>query len=351
MKWVTETEPETPFHEAAEIAVRGRLDAILEWIPLARDHADDDVEHVHQLRVTTRRADAALKAFRPCFRPKRWRKMRKALRALRQSAGDARTADVHLETLRERRKGVEDDERRAALHYAMRRTKDERAAAQRHIVEAGREYDEKETASRIARLLAKIEPVTVAELIVHHDELVEAEELPEVAIPDAVADLKRKSIATFSHAAQLDLPTLMRAMRDISAMDLGEYIHLHELRLAGKRLRYAIELYVGCFVPAVKDDIYPRLKAMQDQLGEINDCHELALRFDRLADAAGDDAKGADAVGLPPDRLARLLHAEAERNRAEREERRAAFLPWWAEHQNEILFAPREYLLSGAASV
>ena len=47
----------------------------------------EDLEYVHQLRVTTRRADAALQLFRDCMPSRRAKKMRRRLSQIRKAAG------------------------------------------------------------------------------------------------------------------------------------------------------------------------------------------------------------------------------------------------------------------------
>jgi CHAD domain-containing protein len=50
-----------------------------------------------------------------------------------------------------------------------------------------------------------------------------------------------------------------------------DYAALHTLRLQGKKLRYAMELFAAAFVPAFRDELYPQVAAIQEALGEIND--------------------------------------------------------------------------------
>src|SRR5207244_2166671 len=63
-------------------------------------HADEDIENVHQLRVATRRAAAALRIFLDCLPGRLHDKTRKALRGLRRAAGEARDWDVFFEHLK-----------------------------------------------------------------------------------------------------------------------------------------------------------------------------------------------------------------------------------------------------------
>src|SRR5262249_28190395 len=64
--------------------------------------ADEDTEYVHQLRVGTRRAGAAVETFADCLPPKVYRKVRRKLRRIRRAAGAARDWDVFQLDLAER---------------------------------------------------------------------------------------------------------------------------------------------------------------------------------------------------------------------------------------------------------
>ena len=49
-----------------------------------------------------------------------------------------------------------------------------------------------------------------------------------------------------------------------------------------KRLRYALELFIDCFPPAVREQVYPRVEAVQDILGTANDSHQTVVLLDEL---------------------------------------------------------------------
>lgn len=83
----------------------------------------DDVEHVHDMRVATRRLRAALEIFEPCFPPKRHRKALKRVKALADALGERRDLDVEIELLEDLAEGVagEDHEALDTLIEALRR--------------------------------------------------------------------------------------------------------------------------------------------------------------------------------------------------------------------------------------
>ncbi len=51
---------------------------------------------------------------------------------------------------------------------------------------------------------------------------------------------------------------------------------LHEFRIRGKDLRYAMELLAAAFPPAFRTELYPLVETLQEQLGDIND-HAVAV--------------------------------------------------------------------------
>src|SRR5262245_41447558 len=93
-KWIDGIGPETPVEEAARRSLEPRLAAVSHMLPMAAHLASHDIEHVHRLRVATRRATSALKLYRECVPPKRYRWLKKRLRSVRRAAGDARDLDV-----------------------------------------------------------------------------------------------------------------------------------------------------------------------------------------------------------------------------------------------------------------
>jgi CHAD domain-containing protein len=55
------------------------------------------------------------------------------------------------------------------------------------------------------------------------------------------------------------------------------------VRILGKRLRYAMEVFADCFPPAFKDKLYPNVEEMQDILGRANDSHVASQRLQALS--------------------------------------------------------------------
>jgi CHAD domain-containing protein len=289
-KWIPELTADTPLSKAARHALHVRLDVVQRHLPLAVEQADRDPEHVHQLRVATRRAAAALRIFASCLTSKAFNKTRKRLRRIRRAAGEARDWDVFRFDVLARQESAPAAQR-PGLHYLLGHASGRRAAAQVGLVGTG---------TREGR---------------RFDALM-AETLDAIRPPDGNDE-------TLGELARPLLAQLLDELEEKAAGDLGDYAHLHQVRIAGKRLRYAMELFAGCFDESFKEGLYPRVEAMQEILGRANDSHVAARRLEEIL-AQGRAALGAAWKPLRPG-VAALVRFH--RLRLPRERR--AFLAWW----------------------
>ena len=81
---------------------------------------------------------------------------------------------------------------------------------------------------------------------------------------------------------------------------------LHQFRIRGKQLRYAMELLLGAFSEEFRTRLYPAIEALLDQLGEINDLATAKTRLLRKCEEAGDAKGGAQVALLLADEQARF---------------------------------------------
>src|SRR3954467_8235956 len=98
-KWIEGIGAETTIADAARRSLEPRLAVVAHTLPLAAHLAEHDIEHVHRLRVATRRAAAALKLYRALVPLKRGRWVKKRLRKIRRAASEARDVDVLIKRL------------------------------------------------------------------------------------------------------------------------------------------------------------------------------------------------------------------------------------------------------------
>jgi len=100
---------DTPFREAAALAVATRADEVWEHEDRAMDTGD--IEGVHDMRVATRRLRAAMEIFAPCFPKKRHRNALREVKGLADLLGERRDPDVMIERLRAAQSDLTDEDR------------------------------------------------------------------------------------------------------------------------------------------------------------------------------------------------------------------------------------------------
>ena len=217
-----------------------------------------DIEDVHKMRVATRRVRAYLKAARPALDRIATDRIRADVRELAGTLGVIRDNDVMIHRLHVEA-GLLGDPDTGALEHLITRLDTERVAARDQLV-------------------SELDDPSYGQLLT---ELEEAAEQPPVA--DPWADLKEL-------AAQ-EWWTLERAHRKLHKT-FGKNPpndELHELRIYGKRARYAAELLggkgsIGGFLEA--------LAAFQEVLGDHQDACVLEDRLRQLVDDSQDPRAG-----------------------------------------------------------
>src|SRR5262245_59631201 len=101
-KWLTAVGPDAPVTRATRKALAMRLKAAEHYLKEAGQvsgKSADDAEVVHQLRIWTRRAAAALRLFAEVLPRKTAKWLKRKLRAMRHTAGEARDCDVLADRL------------------------------------------------------------------------------------------------------------------------------------------------------------------------------------------------------------------------------------------------------------
>lgn len=239
-KWIAGLRGDMAVSAAARIALAVRLGAVRDRLPAAVLQADADVENVHQLRVSTRRAAAALRIFADCLPSRLYEKTRKTLRSLRRSAGAARDWDVFLDMVLTRL-ARPNAKQRSGLVYLFGYACAERDAAQQQLRDA---HDAK--AAPFIECIAEIANYL---------------------------ETTRPSSATLRDLAGTTLPELLRELEAAARADLQSYEALHQVRILGKKLRYAMEIFECCFASEFRQRYYPAVVDMQDILGLANDSY------------------------------------------------------------------------------
>jgi CHAD domain-containing protein len=205
---------------------------------------DEDIECLHKARVSTRRLRAALSLFAPCFPPGEAKRWRKAVTRITGLLGEARDLDVQMESVEEELRASGERERPGLARLLLRLSR-RREKLQRRICDA---LDGRDIREPLDGMLDGLREAV-------RKDILEQEESPSFAL---CSDEIRARVA--------DVLSFDGFVRNPASVK-----ELHDLRKAGKRLRYALELFeplsAGLLRPFIE-----RLKALQDLLGEIHDC-------------------------------------------------------------------------------
>ena len=203
-----------------------------------------DPEELHAMRVATRRQRAAWRVFGPAFRTGRTKTYRSNLRDVASRLGAVRDLDVLLEAA---------DGYRADLPTSEQRALEPLLSGWRTHREDARKL-----------LIRELDSDGYQRWLEDYGEFVRHEGLAVVPVaptqPHRVRDTAASQILTAYQGVRAYEPVLRWA--DVET--------LHELRIAGKWLRYTLEFVREALAPEAAN-LIARVTAMQDHLGELND--------------------------------------------------------------------------------
>lgn len=228
--------------ESATKVLRARFDEVASLRGAALDFTD--VEGVHAMRVAIRRLRSALRDFTPLMDKPPPKRLRKELKRLADALGAVRDRDVAIVALEALQSQAETESIKAGV---------------------GRLLDEQNRLRELAR-----NDLT---------ERLAAENLDDfrrrfaAAIDRAANRKKSKRAVSFSEAGR---DAVAGGLRDLLALGASLYApfdveRLHEMRIAAKRLRYAVELFTACWGEAAAA-FAAEIAEMQSFLGEVHDC-------------------------------------------------------------------------------
>jgi CHAD domain-containing protein len=282
-KWVRKAGPRERAVDVARRVLEQRVEAVQHYLDLAARRPGENIEHVHQLRVSTRRASAACSVFKDLTRTKRLGPLTRELRRLRRMASAARDLDVLCERLSKEA----GDPSRANLDRAVVWVQRRRQEVQKPLCKASRGWAHGKQRRKVQRLLR--------------------------------SGLWRKSTRKqrFGGVSRRVLASAVERFFAATSADLSNLESLHEMRIQGKRLRYTIEVVASCFDKRLGEEIYPCVEEVQERLGAVNDHGAAQQMFAGWLGEVQDETL-AEIFG-------ELAKIEGERAEAARQE----FLQWW----------------------
>jgi CHAD domain-containing protein len=301
-KWIDAIPTAGRVSDAARVSLEARLATVAYWLPLAARQIDEDIEKVHQLRVSTRRAIAALRLYREWLPQDEYAWLSRRLKRVRRAAGAARDLDVLADWIR--------DELGGQSGALVAIVADERAAAQPAIMAIA---DKCEAENRFRRkmygLLASVRPR---------------------------GKRHKKQDVSFHNWAETQLAQVTDGFFAALPNQSSDLSALHEFRIQGKELRYTLELLASAFGPELREEHYPVVEELQEQLGRINDCVAADERLRHWRKKFDGHAEQETF-----DRLITVRHAELDKALAE-------YRGWWSADRTDSLRHGLASLVGGA---
>jgi len=278
-KWIAGISPDQPLCDVAGRVLNARLKAVCRLLPLAAEKSDEDAEHVHQLRISVRRAVEAVRIFSGLMEEAEVGALRDRLRRVRLAADEARNWDVLCERF---------SQTSGITSKVVEQIKAHRKEAQGPIVAVYQEITADACAAKIEKLVQDVES-------------------------HCQGEGKRR----FGKQAYRFLNPVVKKFFNAAESDLTTDESLHRLRIRTKKLRYTMEIVAVAFDSTFRNRLYSQVTLFQDRLGTVNDHATTKKLFQDWLSKSEDAEQRAFLEGL--------LLAEARATR----DLQAAFLATW----------------------
>ncbi len=214
-----------------------------------------DPEAVHQLRVATRRATAALKLFQDLLAKKDFRWWRKRLRTWRRAAGEVRNSDILIEFL-ESWSGapLENPTDRNSILGVVRVQQAHARVELRKVIQ---QLDFSRLKRRQKKLLGRLSRPSSASRV---------SGTLKKGLEEGLAEWSSRQLSPVYE-------------RFVQARPRGQCdeVGLHQFRIAGKQLRYTLELLSDTLPHPESKRVLKSIGQLQDRLGRLNDLTTLDL--------------------------------------------------------------------------
>ena len=220
-----------------------------------------DIEHIHRMRVASRRLRAALPLFASCFPEKKYQQWMEEIRKVTRALGEARDTDVQIAFLtklikkRDARKHADDPDSAPSF----RLTGDVET-----ILLSGLQKKRLKLQTAVVSSLENLENSGVIDemrVFFHNQEMraksTRKKPSPYGIAPVAASRIARRLTKLHSYEGWVHNPDA-----------IAEH---HAIRIAAKKLRYTMEVYGPLYRRGLKKPL-SRVKKIQEILGDLHDC-------------------------------------------------------------------------------
>lgn len=262
-KHITGIECDAPAADGIQLVLTGRLREMCAFRKKALDWSDP--EGVHDMRVASRRLRSALRDFSPYLKKRPMKKSLEEIKTIADALGVVRDEDVAI----------------LALEKLMRRAPAQFSEGIEEVValrRAQRELSRKALVQVLRhRTIAKVQSDFASAL--------------SEALKPRSARRSRSAIGLANSVSyrQVARGTILNRLNEVEQLSSSLYrplkaTPLHKMRIAAKRLRYALELFDECWAPRLKP-FAKQVATLQTALGELHDCDVWIVDFgERLAE-------------------------------------------------------------------
>ena len=196
-----------------------------------------DAEAVHDLRVAVRRFSQVLRVFKPCFRGKEARRIRRELKQMMDLAGEVRNCDIALKLMAKSRRRI------TGLPPKVQGLRRE---GERALIAFLRHWVDRKSSLKW-RGVVKSTATTNGEAFAR---------------------------ATIASTAQRMLPRMAQQFFERgneAAKTKASARELHQFRISSKKFRYTLELFTSLYGSQLNSSL-EKIRRGQRLLGDINDC-------------------------------------------------------------------------------
>lgn len=238
-------------HSGMKLALNTRLEQMCALREAAIDWSDP--EGVHKMRVASRRLRGALRDFAPYLGKRRISSFLKIIKEIAQALGRVRDYDVAIMTL----------ERTTA------KAPSEIAAGIRRLADF-RDVGRRDARAKLTAILIR---ESLSELTTKFKAALEAHPPRTRATRSPKQNISAATEITYREVAR---SIILTRLEDLERLSKSLYrplkiAPLHEMRIAAKHLRYALELFEHCWGTPVAF-FAKKVAGLQSSLGKLHDC-------------------------------------------------------------------------------
>jgi CHAD domain-containing protein len=267
---------DTPLRDAVPRILRAKAEPL--FALGARAGAGLDADAVHDMRVASRRLREVMRLFEDASGTRSFKVWYRRVRRVTRALGPVRDADVFIDALSGLLPSLDAEEGRAVAFLI------------------GHRFGLREWAS--ARLRDDLERAGLDGRRTSFERMAASAGAGDGSVP-----MRERAYASIAER----MATVSEAQA--AALDPAAIEAQHALRIAYKRLRYAVETFAPCYADAF-GPVHATLTAFQDTLGELHDAHLFAESVRVSAGTTEWRAAGVTAEDL--ERVARRFDAMAE---------------------------------------